>query len=545
MIKKIIGLLLVVFLLVSACSAKPLGDNTQTDVPETVESPQVPPISKTPESPQAPPVVATPSEPETVSQPVRLDPWTPDDLWSYKQPVLYPDRTALEQTLNPNQDMDYIIQTAQNYPDFNWGSDHFLVEEFLAKGALPLSNQELLEDIDYFTDLLNKAFGGIVQFGGEKRVAEFNRRIKDQLGESGLTHQEFYELLSLEASFIEDGHFWINQTTPAETASYFSLSERWFKNYPYEDYRLYSPLLSTNLFLTKTSGGSYQEVSTGRQVVLKDIEPFIQPIMTGDTVYYSLILADNFSRPYLPAEVHFSDNTSLELEWREISSISQDMDFVTKTAPGEAVVEGDIFYLNLTGHIFWQEDPLNFPELGLRARQAKYLILDLRGNRGGHDSGGNTFLDSFFYDQSTHYFEQSYYTATPQKESDLASVRTTSPESLMGRHSLIAPEMVSYPERQPKIILLIDRATASSGEFFIGRLRASSQVPVLGQNTSGLATSGIGQLYRLPHSGISLRIPLELVYWSPDYYNPSRGFWPDIWLEETFSVTDLIERLNE
>jgi hypothetical protein len=92
------------------------------------------------------------------------------------------------------------------------------------------------------------------------------------------------------------------------------------------------------------------------------------------------------------------------------------------------------------------------------------------------------------------------------------------------------PVPAKIPNNEQLIIVLMDKGTASSGEWFLGYLLQLENVVFVGENSSG--TGQIGDLARfiLPHSGLPVQFGTKL-FFPPDFsFVEGIGLLPDVWV---------------
>jgi len=155
------------------------------------------------------------------------------------------------------------------------------------------------------------------------------------------------------------------------------------------------------------------------------------------------------------------------------------------------------------------------------------VILDLRGNGGGSDSPAMTWCRNF----SGQAFEWECGATLWRDETD--HLRRWS--SWIGGHlsDMLgpAPDVPPYPG---EILVLVDKAVASSGETFTMLAGQITGAIIVGENTSGCVSYGNIERHA-PLTTSRLHLTFGRTKFVVDWVEPNRegvGFFPDYWLDE-------------
>lgn len=465
-------------------------------------------------------------------------------LLSYKKPTLYPTLDQFLQVVNVNLDKSFVYEEGIDVPSFGVEMDaqNNLNEERMKTYAEKMPYEDAIEDIKYLADLLPKAFGGINMFGGERAARLMEKHALSILPRSGMTYQEFEELLLLETSFIEDMHFWVDYQASVIAAEIHTQIGRWKDHFDADEIRVNKPRVARNVKLERLPSGDYLDLAEEKIIVLeKDASLSVEPFLADDfSVFYALLQYSNYRPLEEVTSIAYEDGLSRELVWE----ILYDNYLHVNVSGGEAESFGSVYYIDLRGDVFrdpWDTDFLSF---GDKAKQYPYVIVDLRGNTGGNDMVFGDFLTRLLRQDDRHLFDVPYYRAAPLTKSEFNMLQEDGVIDLIGdKMSYFPPEPRALTSSNRLIVVLIDNNTASAGEYAVGSIRSGKNVLVIGTNTPGLATSSVGELFVLPHSKIPLRVPMIFNFWHPDYYSVNEGFRPDIWARD-FEVDTLIDFLN-
>ncbi|UOQ52038.1 S41 family peptidase [Hymenobacter cellulosivorans] len=184
----------------------------------------------------------------------------------------------------------------------------------------------------------------------------------------------------------------------------------------------------------------------------------------------------------------------------------------------------------------------------LRARGTKALILDVRNNEGGMDGYGS-LLYSYLARQPFSYYSR--ITTHPRRVAIQEQVHS---EWFYGiyRHLLISRAKdgtYEYRHRQglkrqqPQkkafvgdVYVLTNGWSFSATAEFATAVRAQGRATFIGQETGGAAggdNSGFFAFVNLPHSGITMGLPVWSYYMAQPGSHPERGIIPDYVVEPT------------
>jgi len=94
-----------------------------------------------------------------------------------------------------------------------------------------------------------------------------------------------------------------------------------------------------------------------------------------------------------------------------------------------------------------------------------------------------------------------------------------------------------------KLIVLMDRWVASSGEGTVGHSKAVKDLLLIGENSAGIGTFGEIRYYLLPNSQISLSLPSK-IFLEPGVLE-GKGFLPDLWLDTSDPLAELVRWLHD
>ncbi|MDD2427307.1 MAG: S41 family peptidase [Eubacteriales bacterium] len=538
---KIFISVLLIALLLSSCRPAPIVIPTTTETLLTIPS-STNATELTQESSAVKTTTAAPVETSITPEikPIKLptlDQHQVEDLLEFKNETLYPSLEALPDIVNQNQDIEFIARESIDYPEFNVDSPEMalLFSQFGAKYNEILTREEAIADIEYLGELFVRAFGGINQFGGEARVQEFVQSMTAKIPAEGIPYLVFNDQLILETSFIYDGHYWLGYTHPSSHAPYIYLDDYLLEHYAPEDYIVRTPVYAQNLKLIKTESGAYVDSENGWEV---DVEERWIKVVLGSKgeLFYTYMDVNNFEKASLPETISYMNGEVKELVHSSIRIDEQNTFFGNQNQ-----VLDNVYYIDFRGNMFRGDE---IPGLDLMAEEAlryPYLIIDLRGNQGGSSDIANTLLNSIFARDWD--FDVARYSAYPITEENAQNIYN-SDFKVGTTHFILPTNPVRHTVVQNKlVIVLIDNNTSSAGEYFTSSIKSGDKVLLIGSNTRGLGSSMLGLLYKLPNSGLPLRLPEEFYYHNPLEFTPDRGFQPDIYAED-LDLDKLVRYLN-
>ncbi|GAB5523149.1 MAG: S41 family peptidase [Roseivirga sp.] len=163
------------------------------------------------------------------------------------------------------------------------------------------------------------------------------------------------------------------------------------------------------------------------------------------------------------------------------------------------------YYLNNAGLNYNKFLENSFRQL--KEKGVSYLVLDLRGNGGGDDNYG-ALLVSYFADRAFRYFERIEVT---DDYMGYGSVSRSGGRNLMTSHKGLSLWQPQANRFEGKVYVLTDGWSFSTCADVATVLHHHKWATFLGEETGGGYdgnTSGNSQTLTLPHSGISINLPM-------------------------------------
>jgi len=418
---------------------------------------------------------------------------------------------------------------------------------FYAPRARFVSDEEAIEDVKIFFDLLKHWYSAYEYFGGDSVFFPIRDEILETLAQrdqhtAGTLTVLLWNALS---PIIADNHFTLDSHI-FTTSSLFHVWETPFDRTPYG-------------FRHRYSNGYISEV------IGYHIDDVFHPTVTeeGEFYYVLIIVAPNpygSSTSIYDLQVLYSngDTETVRLINSQFDSML-DLD-----EPPSLRFENDIPIVRLqrmplpvrSPHDdligFDENEALTFLSFAYDLQDEPAIIIDLRTNLGGfivlskmwlYRLTGEIVPFGFCHlttegltipNEAIPYLPEHWYRSfNPSDEwmYFLEIVREKyDPYLFINDYHWISGVYSRLVPNDRLIILLIDRFTSSAGEAFTSQILNMENTLVIGQNTSGtLLTSGALPLY-LPNSGIPFNMGSSVFVHPESTWQEGVGYAPDVWV---------------
>jgi len=382
------------------------------------------------------------------------------------------------------------------------------------KDLYRISQNEMLDDIDFLFRVLKYGYAGYSLFGGDDRFGqskgemiknvEQNARIDN--GQPSLVLGEFLDLVRDKLSFIQDGHFAVG-------------GERFHNHHQMH--------LSHDLEFFKNEEGYYIREGTEKLFIervnnSKPEEYLKLSLSDSGKLVFKLVVLSPEEKPY-PVTLEFKGNKSREL----ILNPAQTSEFLE--VPFEHYEKEGIPVIVNRRLSHRNEEQLNdFIASAKDLENKEVSILDLRGNPGGSDFFASEWI-------------KSYTSREPGYAQGYIDLTTRTTQALQPGQQRFKPTPKGWSEinySTPKtisndryLLVLIDNRIGSSGESFVRMLKQVENVVLIGSNTAGVKTVGNVTSFSLPNSGIDIQLGTTLFLELDLDLIEGRGYKPDIWVE--------------
>lgn len=400
-----------------------------------------------------------------------------------------------------------------------------------------VTKAEALEDTDTLFKILKVSYGAYWYFGGDTVFIKAQNAIIDNIKEKKdnyISIYEFTDLICTNLSFIQDGHFRVNNKRLCEKQNMYFCNKY---NIKYKNDRYYILYNDKEYAIVSINGST-------------NISDYVKPTISknGELCYslYSIFKNDIEAENCKSMKVkQFTEETEIAIQWQKSVNFfaNQSVEEYSKT-----IVDGINIYSvrSMCGN----EDLLNkFCESAKEAKDKNLFIIDLRGNSGGSDIYAINWYNNyngFFPQRACSYIQK----LTPLS---LESLKTFNPnieelystqdyENMKNGTWNYDIENGLWVDNKNIIIVLIDKNVASSGESMIEYLRSMNNVIFVGSNSNGCSLVPNNSYKYLPNSGMELYFGQGLCL-TDDYKNRDGvGFLPDIWVNP-FDSLDLVIKM--
>ncbi|WP_287046712.1 S41 family peptidase [Treponema sp.] len=426
-----------------------------------------------------------------------------------------------------------------------------------------ISYQEMLEDLDsliYFIKTAYIGYDDLLKNGFDEKQFKlyFEELYKNQKEIN--SYNLFNSFANYLRPFPEDVHFSIFTSQSGNGAELFRGSKIYFSD-------IFIRKAENNFFVAESNESFVKKgsVFTGNEENL-----FYYP-SKGEDIYRLGV----FSKEKIQKAVFLFEGKSVEV------SVSDDKEFLMQNLIKYHEIETENSgYASLSSFLFPDNDSPyrrgadivfeKFVNLGIKWRNKKNIIIDLRSNLGGRIYIGNAFIYSFICQKKHLDLEKDEKAIDKWKEITLSGeLELESPAYLQNKLYYIENlgETNAYYYKQYKkklkeqkknpqikifknerynfdkittdfngnLIILVDNHSASASEelvFLAKKIMGNDTVKIIGENTFGCDTYVDVLFYFLPNSHLSIKLGAQkniAVSTLPEWHGEGLGIFPDYW----------------
>lgn len=387
-----------------------------------------------------------------------------------------------------------------------------------AQSKQTVLKEEALEDIDALFKLIKYGYGPYNYLGGDEFFDSLKEEVKGNFVKGSYEYNEFCDTLIKSLSKIVDCHFEIASNALGRVSS---------ANCDGYIVRMYAFSKDNNGFylLDEESNKYYYETCENNS------DASIQPYLAEDgTLQYRLTLLSN------PNDIKKNDTLLLVDENNnEVEKQVKWSGFENCKNNGSIYYEwiGDILYIKVGnfGMGIQSDDYDTYIQSAIEARNAKYVIMDYRGNGGGNHKSTEEWIKNFTGEYSGLSYLMYY------KESLLN-------DHFECKYSCSQHYEPNFVKNDIPVFVLMDRDSASATETSIDLLRSIENVVCVGVNTSGAFLSGSSSWINLPNSGLLVKIPADFTLRYDGINQEAVGLTPDIWCNPESCLDAVYNLLN-
>ena len=412
---------------------------------------------------------------------------------------------------------------------------------FCSGGNDPVSKDKLINDIDYYANVINEAHGDpyrmISRQQFEKKIEELKQHVRSLKTDSIPIIDCFFFLQELTAS-IQDGHtrisFPFQSLEDSDLLFPFALKvidEKVFivKNLGESQLPLFSEILAINHTPIKTlMSESYKLLNTslehGRSILFE--------------LFFQLYLPTYFDLPSPWMVTYKSETQTREAEVKGIA-VSQYLTIFQRDSQYKEfsfTVDGEVIPgLDIPSFAHGSEEEYNnfIDSFFEKYKKANYLVIDLRENPGGNGTWGYYLMD-YLIDSPYRIIERFDFKVSDILRDSQYSYKAGEKLKTAKNGIYLPIEMaeIRKPHQKTnkfrgKVFLLISRYTFSAGVVMAAIFKFNKMGTVIGQETVGKERFCSDPVkVTLPQTKLEVIIPLA-IYTLPGN-NPDRGVIPDI-----------------
>ncbi|MBU7001755.1 MAG: hypothetical protein HXS51_13390 [Theionarchaea archaeon] len=450
----------------------------------------------------------------------------------------------------PSEEAQEYITSIQYLPEDDELPITTLDMDVNAKPPSHISQEEAAEDVEYLFYLMSHGYCGYGYFKTDGNFDEARTSILTEVAKTSTwSPDDLSRLIHDNLAFIHDCHLRIGE-------------------YTYGDHKHF--WYDTDLELWKAQG-AYSFILDGTTYSIVSIngecpDEYIFPSLNagGDPIYRIGTLSQSSLPPVVVVAQHDQEQTQFQvvLSRSDFDSFSRDI-FQEDTVGGIPVVRIRSFSDHHSDYL------TTFLSTAQKYRGAPCLIIDLRGNGGGNEQWPKKWVTRFTGQEPS---SNRYFTEFISKT------------TMMGRHNYFEYLLDLYPDTytyhtdlehfeaqaeafenkymnphwtgpfsessraipsDTTLIVVINGSVASAAEGFLIYLQQVENVVLVGENTMGALVFGQMTLHKLPHSALSVRLPISLNIPLNLELREERGFSPDVWIPAEDAVNSVVAAVRK
>jgi len=434
----------------------------------------------------------------------------------------------------PDEEAHEYITQIQHIPDEELPKDTLGIDVD-AKSPSRISTEEATEDVEYLFYLFSHGYCGYGYFETRGNFDEAKKSILQELESKSMwSPDDFSQLIRNNLTFIHDCHLSVGGH------KYGSHEDFW-----YDKTLEFSKVRSEYYFVSDNT--TYQVVSVNGEHPDEFMFPSLN--VEGNPIYRVGILSQTAPEPLVLIAHHDHEQLHIELQlYRSDFAYFSEEIFSEETIGGIPVVRIRSFSDHHSEYIN------QFLAAAQKYRGKPILIIDIRGNGGGNEEWPKKWIARFTGQQppNNRYFteliskttmmgranyfeylldmypETSFYQI--EKDQFTAQVDFFEKYSTTPHWSGPFSQGAQVIPNDTTLIVVTNGRVASAAEGFIIYLQQVENVVFVGENTRGALVFGQMTLHQLPHSKLSLYLPISLNIPLNLEFREERGFFPDLWI---------------
>lgn len=397
--------------------------------------------------------------------------------------------------------------------------------------SLTIKKDDALSDVDLLFRLLKYKYGNYYIYGGDSVFNSIKKNIENEIkNKKTLSKSELEKILATNlATVIKESHFRINDRTLEDYIPELKTT----RNYKY--------FYSVELFDEDDNG--YYQMENNVKYYYKDCDnknAFITKSLTdkGELVNRLICFCPEaeIAATSTVTLTSSKNTTKKTVEWEAAAEMSENHSTV------EFLQTDNIAYIKCAvfEEMNLRMEMWDFVETARVAKESKVVILDMRSNGGGDDSG-RKWLNSFVGEE----VDASFYEIGVCDVTNSYNNAKTTASTRFGKGRVY--------ESEPLFIILTDDIAGSAGDDLPFRTKFVENSIIIGTNTKGIVTGGASSYGRdcrrlnLPKTGFYFWVGSDGILVSA--YGDERlldniGCTPNIWCEPKNLLQNVVNMLK-
>lgn len=425
---------------------------------------------------------------------------------------------------------------------------------FTSVSAQTLSKEQAKADLKFCYDVLKIAHPSLYRYTKEMEFNNIYKFLDTRINDS-ITKDEFGELVNTLVSTTRCVHTSASNSMKAKSKLLFNFSVVVYNNKLYargikeysSDTNLYriisinkvSAIEIVDRMMMLKSGDGYNQNFVEAHIA-KNFNVYYNVLYTTPDVCSIVILTEKGQKEIMVERQKKYSSKYKEYEWD--GSIAIDTMLGAKLLKFKNIPDTRILRIKS----FRKVNPIFYKNMfdEMQRDSVKQLVIDLRGNTGGNINHA--------FDLLTNIIDKDIYMYTERRKAKLAPYLSVKGKAqwLLGkllydifpngqrwsdsnglkyyRYSYKTKNLTKY---NPKIVVLTDGLTVSSGSLVASYLKYYKNAEVMGIESGGTYTGNNGRSFPeivLPNSKINIRMPLFYINYFPGVPNYGRGVAVDV-----------------
>jgi C-terminal processing protease CtpA/Prc len=449
-------------------------------------------------------------------------------------------------------ELDASLRATVDQLQFDWQDNELPLQDLTmdldARPPRRISAQQAAQDVQRLFYLFSHGYAGYGFFNQDREFEQAKTHILEALSaQASWTPQALSGILYEYLSFIVDCHMTIGEYRFAEHRDF------WY---------------DTRLELNPGNEG-YQFLSNGKRYTLlsiNDADPaaYILPSLNqeGESIYRLGQLSTGKPAPLLLIAANEGQPSQFKIDLRR-----SNFDYYSEDIFREDLIGGIPVVRARSFSDYYSGELSQFVQTGSNQRGEAVVIVDLRGNGGGNEHwpvtwirrltgrrAGAVFAVSELESKTSMagranafnywYSEQGmeiYRDELEQYASILESFERGDRQP--GWTGPVYPGLPLIPN-DTTVIVITNGQVASAGEGLVLRISQLENVLVVGENSRGCLTFGNISMHKLPHSGLTVWLPINFGIFPDQVFREGAGLTPDLWVPASQAVDFTVAALR-